>query len=79
MILRRKLPGLKSATEAMDLSVSLSGRGAFCTGRSHTARRGGRYRRENVGISSVKAGENPARRKPKVSWGRIVLPGLVRA
>ena len=28
------------------------GRGAFCTGRSHTERSGGLYRRENAGISS---------------------------
>ena len=26
-------------------------------------------------MSSENAGENPARRKPKVSWGRFVLPG----
>ena len=43
--------------------------------RSHTVRSGGAYRSENVGISSEKAGENPARRKPKVSWGRLVRPG----
>jgi len=34
-------------------------------------------RRENVGISSKKRGENPLRRKPKVSWATIVDPGLV--
>jgi hypothetical protein len=28
-------------------------------------------------MSNEKAGENPARRKSKVSWGRFVLPGLV--
>ena len=31
---------------------------------------------ENVGMSSKKAGENPAHRKPKVSWAMIVNPGL---
>jgi len=32
---------------------------------------------ENAGMSNAKAGENPARRKPKVSWGREIRPGLV--
>ena len=31
---------------------------------------------ENVGISNLYAGENPARRKSKVSWAMIVSPGL---
>ncbi len=31
---------------------------------------------ENVGMSSKKAGENPAHRKPKVSWAMTVIPGL---
>ena len=29
------------------------------------------------GTSSDKGGENPPRRKPTVSWGRLVRPGLV--
>ena len=29
-----------------------------------------------AGMSNDKAGENPARRKPKVSWGRQFRPGL---
>ena len=28
-------------------------------------------------MSSDKAGEKPARRKPKVSWARVIRPGLV--
>ena len=32
---------------------------------------------ENLGLSSEKQGENPCRRKSKVSWGRLVRPGLV--
>ena len=28
-------------------------------------------------MSSDKEGENPSRRKGKVSWARLVLPGLV--
>ena len=37
----------------------------------------GGYRRENVGISSKNAGENPAHRKSKVSWATQIDPGLV--
>ncbi len=33
--------------------------------------------REYAGMSSEKEGEKPSRRKPKVSWGRLVRPGLV--
>ena len=28
-------------------------------------------------MSSEKEGEKPSRRKPKVSWGRLIRPGLV--
>ena len=34
-------------------------------------------RREYAGISSVKSCEKQDRRKPKVSWGREIRPGLV--
>ena len=34
-------------------------------------------RRDYAGISSAKADEKSARRKPKVSWGREIRPGLV--
>jgi len=33
-------------------------------------------RRENVGISSKKTGENPVHRKPKVSRATRIVPGL---
>ena len=46
-------------------------------GRSQTGRTGGRSRSENVGTSSDKTGEKPVRRKPEVSWARLILPGLV--
>ena len=39
--------------------------------------RHGAVGRENVGISSKKAGENPAHRKSKVSWATQIDPGLV--
>ena len=32
---------------------------------------------EYAGLSNEKEGENPSRRKPKVSWGRDIRPGLV--
>ena len=32
---------------------------------------------ENLGMSNEKHGQNPCRRKDKVSWGRFVRPGLV--
>ena len=37
----------------------------------------GGIRSENAGMSSEKAGENPAGRKSKVSRGRLVRPGEV--
>ena len=37
----------------------------------------GLYRSEYFGMSSDKGSENLPRRKSKVSWGRVVLPGLV--
>ena len=36
---------------------------------------GGEYTRENAGMSSEKVSENLTRRKPKVSWARLVPPG----
>jgi len=38
---------------------------------------GGAPGSEDADISNVKAGEIPARRKPKVSWATIFAPGLV--
>ena len=45
--------------------------------RSRLEMDGGVATSENAGMSSDKTGEIPVRRKPKVSWGRFVLPGLV--
>ena len=44
-----------------------NGRGAFQQQRRYTERNTGAAGSENAGMSSEKAGENPARRKPKVS------------
>ena len=38
--------------------------------RRRTVRSAGACTGENAGMSNDNAGENPARRKPKVSWGR---------
>ena len=44
--------------------------------RSWTETESGELISENADTSSDKPGENPGRRKPKVSWARFVLPGL---
>ena len=43
----------------------------------YLAREYGVYGSKNVGMSSKKAGENPAHLKSKVSWAMFVNPGLV--
>ena len=40
-------------------------------------RRAGGGRRDYAGISSANSDEKSGRRKPKVSWGREIRPGLV--
>ena len=45
--------------------------------RSYTAKSGGAIRSEHAGMSSDKIGENPIRRKPKVSYTMLVNVGLV--
>jgi hypothetical protein len=45
--------------------------------RSWTETESGALVSENADMSSDKPDENSGRRKPKVSWGRFVLPGLV--
>ena len=62
--------GLKPAAEATaqhSTLLSAGGRGAFCLRGSRTARSGGAGGSENAGMSNDQAGENPVRRKPKVS------------
>ena len=57
---------IKNKHEILD-EVCGSGRGALAAQRSRTVRSGGAQSSENAGISSEKTGENPVRRKPKVS------------
>jgi hypothetical protein len=37
----------------------------------------GPYRSDYAGTSNDKTDEKSVRRKPKVSWARLILPGLV--
>ena len=68
--------GLKHSTEALgDTSWMCRGRGALQRWRSQTERTGGGSARADADMSSDKAGEKPARRKPKVSRGRFIRPG----
>ena len=46
-------------------------------GRSHTVRSGGRSGSDYAGMSSEKSRGKRLRRKSKVSWGRLIRPGLV--
>ena len=52
MNLRRKCNGAKIITEAWDLHISVSGRGALCKRRSRSVSGGGLYGSENAGMSS---------------------------
>ena len=65
--------GAKHDTEAADF-IHLRVGGVVgercCQRRRRTVRSAGAAASENAGMSNDKAGENPARRKPKVSWGR---------
>src|SRR4051812_29890924 len=69
------ITGLKHVTEAADFFGS--GRGAFLLRRSHLAMGGGAAGSANADMSSDKQGENPCRRKPKVSCPRTIRAGLV--
>ena len=46
-------------------------------GWSRIARTGGLNGRDNADMSNDKAGEKPARRKPKDSWVKLICSGLV--
>ncbi len=38
---------------------------------------GGLWRSDNADMSNDKTGEKPVRRKPEVSWVKVIFPGLV--
>ena len=46
-------------------------------GRRYTVRSTGRYGSDYAGMSSEKTRGKRVRRKSKVSWGRLIRPGLV--
>jgi len=48
----------------------------FSCAEAYAVRRCGAAGSENVGMSSIKAGVKPARRKFKVSWATIIVSGL---
>ena len=62
--MRRKCPGLKRDTEAMDVLIA-RGRGALCAGRSRIERHGGLHRRENAGMSSERHARNMPVESPR--------------
>ena len=51
------------------------GRGAFQGERRPTVRTAGPPGSVYAGISNEKVGEKPIRRKPKVSWAMLIIPG----
>ena len=64
--------GNKQDTEAAEINTLCVGLVAerSCQRRSDTVTSRGAATSDYAGMSNDKAGENPARRKPKVSWGR---------
>ena len=64
--------GAKHRTEATGFRANRAGAVGerSCRRRRHTVRSAGAAASENAGMSNDNAGENPARRKPEVSWGR---------
>ena len=55
----------------------MRGRGAFSVGGRCVVKHAGPQRSDYADISNVKTGEKPVRRKPKVSWVKVIFPGLV--
>ena len=81
MVLRGKCNGAKHVTEAADLLTSsdvCQVVGEHSTRlRSVTERTRGGRGRAYADMSSDKKGEKPFRRKSKVSWVKLIFPGLV--
>lgn len=71
--------GLKPRAEAVGSrrpSGCPIGREAFHVRRRLIVRAAGARGREYAAISNEKTGEKPVRRKPKVSWAMLIIPGL---
>lgn len=72
------LPGLKHITEDaghLVLNEMAVGEHPMCD-EAGSARTGGAYGRENVGMSNHNLGENPGPRKPKGSFAMEISEGL---
>ena len=59
------------------ICLRATGRGAFSAGRRCAERYAGLLRSDYADMSNDKTGEKPVRRKPKVSWVKLIFPGLV--
>ena len=46
-------------------------------GRRRVVKHAGLWRSDYADMSNDKTGEKPVRRKPKVSWVKVIFPGLV--
>ena len=62
--------GNKNRAESADFVLDGVVEERSCQQRSRPERVGGAAGSDHAGLSNDKAGENPARRKPKVSWAR---------
>jgi hypothetical protein len=69
--------GAKHSTEAVDLCEAQVVGERSVSGEALAASRCGRYRSENVGLSSENICENHIPRKPKGFFGRLVREELV--
>ena len=78
---RNKKDGGKRRETKLSLNLSLNLSllvGEHSVGlRRSAVRQAGGSGRDYVGISSANSDEKSGRRKPKVSWGREIRPGLV--
>ena len=77
MFRTENVPGLNLAPKIRALTQVRAVEEHSLHSEAGSVRTGGEQGREDVGISSIKAGENPAHRKPKVSWATQIVPGLV--
>ena len=66
--------GYKQRTEAVGTFRGSVGEHSIQR-RRRAARHSGAYGKANVGISNDKGGEMPPRRKTKVSWATLIVPG----
>ena len=65
-----------SRTEPKPRNILINiGRGAFQLQRIRRASGGGAPGKANVGISNDNGGAKPPRRKSKVSWATLIVPG----